>query len=47
MAAGAYSSRVAEAERSTTEGNVIAEDNTDGVPTSEGAGSGKPDLPAY
>ena len=30
---GAFSSRVAEAERRTTDGVVIAEDTTDGVPT--------------
>ncbi|TMX03693.1 hypothetical protein EJD97_014822 [Solanum chilense] len=43
--AGASSSRVVEAVRSTTDGDVIAEDTTDGVPTSKGAGSGKSDLP--
>ena len=46
VAAGASSSRVAEAERSTTDGTVIAEDTIDCVPTLEGAGSGKPDPPA-
>ena len=43
---GAFSSRVAEAERRTTDGVVIAEDTTDGVPTSEGAGYGKPNPPS-
>ena len=46
VVAGASSSRVAKAERSTTDdGTVIAEDTIDGVPTLEGAGSGKPDPP--
>ena len=35
---GASSSRVFEAERSITDGVVITEDTTDGVPTIEGAG---------
>ena len=33
LAAGASSSRVVEAEMSTTDGAVIDEDTTDGVPT--------------
>ena len=37
VATGVFSSRVAEAERSTTDGAVIAEDTTDGVHTSEEA----------
>ena len=40
----ASSFRVFEAERSTTNGVVIAEDNNDGFPTIEGAGSGKVDT---
>ena len=40
---GASSSRVFEAERSITDGVVITEDTTDGVPTIERGGSGKPD----
>ena len=35
MAVGASSSRNFEAERSTNNGAVIAEDTTDGVPTTE------------
>ena len=37
------SSNVFEAETSTTDGVVIAEDTTDGVPTTYGTGSGKLD----
>ena len=43
VAAGASSSRVAEAERSTTDGADIAEDTTDGVPTLAGVSFEKPD----
>ena len=46
MAAGASSSRVAEANRSTTDGAVIVEDTIDDVPTLEGAGSRKTDPPS-
>ena len=46
MAVGASSSRNFEAERRTTNGVVIAEDTTDGVPTTEGAGSSKWDPPS-
>ena len=46
MVSRAFSSRVAKAERSTTDGAVIAEDTSDCVPTSEGAGWGKPNPPA-
>ena len=46
MAVGASSSRNFEAERRTTNGVVIAEDTTDGVPTTEGAGFGKPNPSA-
>lgn len=45
MAAGASSSRFVFVERSTTEGSEIAADTIDGVPTTEIAGSGKPDPP--
>ena len=41
MAAKTFSSRIADVEKSITEGVVIAADTTDGVPTIEGAGSGK------
>ena len=40
LAAGASSSRVAEAEKNTTNGAIIAEETTDGVPNSERVGSG-------
>lgn len=43
MATGAFRSRIVEAERSTTDGVVIAEDTIDSVPTTEGVGSEKPD----
>ena len=43
VAAGESRSRIVEAERSTTDGAVIVEDTTDGVPTTKGAGSEKPD----
>ena len=43
VAAGAFSSRIVEDARSTTDGNF--EDTTDGVRTREGGGSGKPDPP--
>ena len=57
MAAGASSSRVVEAEKSTTDGAVTveigtikgavdAEDTTEGVLTIEGVGSGTPDPPS-
>ena len=46
VAAGASNSRIAEVERSITEGVVIAADTTDGVPTTEGAGFGKPNPSA-
>ena len=47
LAARASSSKLDDVERSTTEGADIAEDTTDGVPTTDGAGSGKTDPPAY
>ena len=46
VAAGESSSRIVEAERSTTDGVVIAQDTTNGVPTTKGAGSGKSDSSA-
>ena len=41
------SSRLDDVERSTTEGPDIAADTTDGVPTTDGAGTAKLDPPAY
>ena len=46
MVVGASSSRNVDVERSTTEGDFIASDITDGVPTTKGAGSGKSNLPS-
>ena len=37
------SSMIEDVDRSTTEGADIATDTTDGVPTTNGAGSGQPD----
>ena len=45
MAAKVSSSRVDEAERSTIDSVVVAEDTTEGVPTTEGEGSGQSNLP--
>ena len=45
LAAWASSSRVFEAERSTTDGGGVVEDTTEGVPTKEGAGFEQPDFP--
>lgn len=44
LAAEVSSNRVFEAERSTTDDVVVAEDTIEVVPTKEGTGSGKPDL---
>ena len=46
FATGASSSRVVEAERSTTNGAVVAEETNEGVLTTEGAGFGQSDPPA-
>ena len=43
VAVGAFTSRIVEARRSTTDGAVIVEDTTDGVPTTKGAGFEKSD----
>ena len=43
MVVGASSSKIDDVEMSTSDGVVIAADTTDGVPTTEGAGSGKSD----
>ena len=43
LAVGASSSRYADVERSTTEGSDIVVRTTDGDPTTNGAGSEKPD----
>ena len=45
VAIGASRSRIADVERSTTEGVVIAANTTDGIPIIEGAGSRKLDPP--
>lgn len=41
------SCRIADVDRSSTEGVVITADTIDGVPNTEGAGSGKLDTPYY
>ena len=46
MASRESSSIVDEAERSTIIGAVVAEDTTEGVPTTDGASSKLPDLPS-
>ena len=43
----ASSSRIVDVERSTSEGDFIGANTTDGVRTSEGAGSEKQNPPAY
>ena len=47
VAAGASSSTIVEDERSNTDGAIIAEDSSDGVPTIEETDSGKPKPSAY
>ena len=44
---GASSTRVVEAERSTIDGDVIAEETTNGFPTLDRAGYRQSDPPAY
>ena len=46
VAVGAFTSRIVEAMRSTTDGAVIVEDTMNGVPTAEGSGVEKLDLSA-
>ena len=45
LAGRACSSRLDDVERRSTEGASIAADTTYGVPTTDGVGYGKPDLP--
>ena len=45
LAGGACSSRLDDVERRSTEGASIAAETTYGVPTTDGVGYGKPDLP--
>ena len=44
LAVGASISRTVETEGGTSDGAVVAEDTSNGFPTSEGAGSGKSDC---
>lgn len=47
MAAKVSSSRVDEAERSTIDSVVVAEDTTESVQIAADMGSGEPDQPTY